>query len=159
MRIQERRQARKALDRRLRCVDTRPLTPPAVGWLRAVRDALGISTRQLGRMMGVSAPTIVDLEASERAGTAQLNTLRRAADAMGCDLVYAFVPRAGTLDDLVLLRATAVARRELDRVDATMRLEDQAVGAEQLSIAVSELADELRDDRSIWDSEPSAHRP
>ena len=150
MHPKERQQARKVLDLRSIGVNPQALAPPPTGWVRAVRDALGITTRQLAAMIGVSAPTVVDLEASERAGTVQLNTLRRAADSMGCDLVYALVPRSGSLDDVVLARARAVALREMSRVNVTMALEGQAVEPEQLAQAVSELADELRDSRSLW---------
>src|SRR3974390_577604 len=65
---------------------------PPKGWLRAVRDALGMTTKQLGQRLGVSQPRIVELEQSEVNGTVTLNTLQRAAEALGCRLVYALGP-------------------------------------------------------------------
>jgi predicted DNA-binding mobile mystery protein A len=94
--------------------------------------------------------SVTDLEESERAGSAQLATLRRAADAMDCDLVYAFVPRA-SLEDTVRRQALRVARRELARVDTTMRLEDQALPNEEAETRVAEFAESLLDDRALWD--------
>lgn len=94
--------------------------------------------------------SVTDLEESERAGSAQLATLRRAADAMNCDLVYAFVPRE-SLDDTVRRQALQVARRELARIDTTMRLEGQALSNEATEARIAEFADSLLDDRALWD--------
>ncbi len=150
MRRDQRRQARQALDRRLGSIDSDALAPPSAGWVRSVRDALGLSTRQLGIRLGVAAMSVTDLEESERAGSAQLATLRRAADAMNCDLVYAFVPRA-SLHDTVRRQALQVARRELARIDTTMRLEDQALSDEETEARITEFAESLLDDRALWD--------
>lgn len=153
MRREQRRQARQVLDRRLGTINTDLLGAPPAGWVRAVRDALGLSTRQLGSRLGVTAMAVTNLEASERAGTAQLATLRRAADALDCDLVYAFVPRT-SLDETVRRRATDVARREVARVDRTMLLEGQAIDADTLEAHVAAFAERLVDDRTLWDSRP-----
>lgn len=150
MRRDQRRQARRALDRRLGAIDSNVLVPPSAGWVRAIRDALGLSTRQLGERLGVAAMSVTDLEESERAGRAQLATLRRAADAMDCDLVYAFVPRT-SLEDTVRRQALRAARRELSRVDTTMRLEGQALPSEEAEARVAEFAESLLDDRALWD--------
>ena len=73
---------------------------PRGGWVRAVRDALGMNTRQLAQRLGVTHNAVVDLERSEVAGVAKLEALRRADEALDCDLVYALVPRT-TLEDTV----------------------------------------------------------
>src|ERR1700722_10624100 len=81
------------LDKRFTAL--RPLTKsarPPKGWLRAIRDALGMTTAQFGRRLGVSQPRIVELEQSEVTGGVTLHTLQRAAEALGCRLVYALVP-------------------------------------------------------------------
>ncbi len=150
MRRNQRRQGRQALDRRLGAIDSTVLAPPSAGWVRAIRDALGLSARQLGKRLGVAAMSVTDLEESERAGSAQLATLRRAADAMDCDLVYAFVPRV-SLEDTVRHQALRVARRELARVQTTMRLEDQALPSEEAESRVAQFAESLLDDRALWD--------
>lgn len=99
---------------------------PPKGWLRAVRDALGMTTAQLARRLGVSQPRIVELEQAEVSGSVTLNSLRRAADALGCRLVYTLVPDR-PLSEVVNDRARLVAETHLDSVRHTMRLEDQAV--------------------------------
>jgi predicted DNA-binding mobile mystery protein A len=99
---------------------------PPKGWLRAVRDALGMTTKQFAKRLGVSQPRIVELEQSEASGTVTLNTLQRAAEALGCRLVYALVPEK-PLADTVRERADLVARQRQAAVEQTMRLEDQSV--------------------------------
>src|SRR5271156_7078401 len=83
---------------------------PPKGWLRAVRDALGMTTAQFARRLGVSQPRIVELEQSEASGGVTLNTLQRAAEALGCRLVYALVPEQ-PLAETVRERAELVAEQ------------------------------------------------
>src|ERR1700685_3160068 len=69
-----------------------PARPPR-GWGRAIRPALGMSTTVLAPRLGTTAGAVTRLEQSEAANRIRLDTLRRAADALGCDLVYLLVPR------------------------------------------------------------------
>ena len=105
---------------------------PPKGWLRAVRDALGMTTQQLANRMGVSQPRIVELEQSEASGGVTLHTLQRAAEALGCRLVYALVPDK-PLADTVRERADLIAARQAKAVEHTMRLEDQSVRGKRAS--------------------------
>jgi predicted DNA-binding mobile mystery protein A len=122
----------KALD--LSIVDTAAKglagTPPRPlsGWVRAVRDALGMTRGQLAQRMGISVETVATLERSEARSTITLASLERLAAGLGGRLVYAIVPPEGsTFEQLVQERALAVARARLERVAHSMALEDQAV--------------------------------
>jgi transcriptional regulator with XRE-family HTH domain len=64
--------------------------------------------------MGVTQSTVADLEASEVHGTIRLDTLRRAADALDCDVAYFLIPRT-SLDEMVVSQARRKARRHLRR--------------------------------------------
>src|SRR5882672_7341961 len=99
---------------------------PTKGWLRAVRDALGMTQAQFARRLGVSQPRIIELEQSEVGGSVTLNTLQRAAEALGCRLVYALIPEK-PLAETVRERAEIISERQLKAVEQTMRLEDQSV--------------------------------
>lgn len=103
---------------------------PPRGWLRAIRDALGMTTAQFGKRLGVSQPRIVELEQSEVSGSVTLNTLQRAAEALGCRVVYAIVPDR-PLADTVRERADVVASRLTAAVAQSMRLEDQEVTSKE----------------------------
>src|SRR5262245_3319142 len=81
------------IDRKLKRF--RPLadaTRPAKGWVRAIRDGMGMTAKQLGKRMGVSQPRITALEKAEATGSITLESLERAAEALGCRVVYALVP-------------------------------------------------------------------
>jgi predicted DNA-binding mobile mystery protein A len=107
----------------------RPLSEtqrPPKGWLRAIRDALGMTTAQLARRLGVSQPRIVELEKSEVSGSVTLHTLQRGAEALNCRLVYALVPEK-PLAETVRDRADLLAEHQLAAVEHTMRLENQSV--------------------------------
>jgi predicted DNA-binding mobile mystery protein A len=123
--------------------------PPARGWIRAVREALGMSTAQLGKRMGVQQPSIVGLEHSEEKGTIELATLRRAAEALDCTLVYALLPNE-PLATTVRARARVFLRRRRQPVEHTMLLEDQRV---KDSVTDAQIEEALRDinPRLFWD--------
>ncbi|HRJ71508.1 MAG TPA: mobile mystery protein A [Terrimicrobiaceae bacterium] len=99
---------------------------PSGGWIRAIRTSVGLTRLALSRILGVKSATIADLERSEAQGTITLKSLRKAAAAMDCDVVYALVPRT-TLSGFLEERAQEKARAILARTSHTMALEDQAV--------------------------------
>jgi len=117
-----------------------------------MRDALGMTTTDLGRRLGVSAAAVTQFERSELHDRIRLETLRRAAEAMDCTLVYAFVPRE-PLEDMVQRRAHDLAHQRLAPIAHTMRLEDQAVTPERLDELVDELASQLINSRELWRKE------
>jgi predicted DNA-binding mobile mystery protein A len=98
---------------------------PPIGWIQTIRTALGMTTRQLAARVGVTQSTLAELEKSEAADKITLHSLRRAADAMDCDLQYVFVPR-NSLKKRIENQAEAIACRHVSSVLHTMRLEDQA---------------------------------
>lgn len=123
--------ARRSLEKRLAPLRDMNLTPPPRGWLRAIREALGMTMEQLARRIGVAQPRIIALEKAEVEGSVSLRTLRDAAEAMGCTVVYAIVPQR-PLNEMLRARAAQRAEQELARISHTMRLENQAVVAADL---------------------------
>jgi predicted DNA-binding mobile mystery protein A len=103
------------------------LAPPSRGWIRAVRDALGMSGRQLACRLGLTQQSVARMEKNEGAGALTIKTLRRVAEGLDCVLVYGIVPRE-SLEKMVHDRARLIARKRMERVDQTMRLEDQELG-------------------------------
>ncbi|MEX1198315.1 MAG: mobile mystery protein A [Pseudohongiellaceae bacterium] len=130
MRPSDRAQARKQLDKRLDALrSSDALARPPRGWIKAIREALGMTTAQFAGRMGFSQPRAVEVERGEKEGAITLDTLERAAHALDCKLVYAFVPRK-PLQELVLERARRVARRRLSVTGHHMVLEAQSVSHE-----------------------------
>ncbi len=127
MRAQERASARKQLDKRLnilRNVDV--LARPPRGWIKAIREALGMTSAQLSNRLGVSQPRVLGIEKAEASGSITLESLERAARALDCRLVYAIVPRK-PLELLVEDRARTLAKKRLRATSHSMALEDQRV--------------------------------
>lgn len=144
--------ARRQLDARLETL--RPLAGeprPPRGWIRAIRDALGMSTTELAKRMRVAQTRVSSIERAEADGTIKLDTLRRAADALDCDLVYFLVPRT-SLDSAVQTQARRKAAASLRHVAHNMRLEDQAVDVKD---QIDDLAAELVDRRGLWTDAPT----
>lgn len=123
------------------------LPRPPRGWVRAVREALGMSAAALAARLGTTPGAVTRLEQSEAADRIRLDTLRRAADALGCDLVYLLVPRR-PLTEVVRDRARELAHRQVAAVEQTMRLEDQATG--QTSQLEDQLARQLLERGGLW---------
>jgi predicted DNA-binding mobile mystery protein A len=101
---------------------------PARGWLRAIREAMGISARELAQITGTSRQLPLQLEKAEADDTITLKSLRKLAAALDCELVYALVPRQGTMQGLLESRARAQATQRVLQVEHSMALEDQASG-------------------------------
>lgn len=146
--------ARKHLDKALIPFREALAQPrPPKGWVRAIRDALGMTSRQLAARMGLSQSTITAMERGEEAETVSLKTLRQAAEALDCQLVYAIVPNA-TLNETVRMRARALAQEHLARIHHTMRLENQALRDGELSAELDRLTASILVGRAgrLWES-------
>lgn len=124
---------------------------PSGGWIRAVRTSLGMSVRQMAERIGITQQSAARLEKNEINDAITLKSLRKAAEALDCRLVYAFVPNEGSLQDIVRKRALTKARDIVDPVDHSMMLEAQGVGDRKEKTA--QIADELVRNPaiSLWD--------
>jgi predicted DNA-binding mobile mystery protein A len=124
---------------------------PSGGWLRAIRQALGMTTRQLANSVGVTQAAVADAERTEAKGDITLATLRRYANAMDCELAYALVPRR-PLEAVVKDRAEQLARDQVLRVRHSMSLENQVTGKDHLEREVASLRKQLLEGRRsrLW---------
>lgn len=119
----------KQLSRSLAAFEkSKTVTRPKRGWLRAVREALGLKLNDVGRIAKTTRQLILYYEKSESADRISLGSLRRIADAMDCELVYAIVPKSGTLAQLAERKARDEATQRVLSVEHSMALENQAVG-------------------------------
>jgi len=107
---------------------TASISRPPKGWVRAIREAIGVSSGELAQRMGTSRQLWLQQEKAEAEGRITLRSLRTLASALDCDLVYALVPRVGSMQELIENRARSQAKRNVLGVEHSMALEDQAVG-------------------------------
>ncbi len=111
MRSELRRRARREMEDEMRVFRSKEVRRAQWGWLRGVRQAVGLPVAEMARRMKVCESEVFRLEVAEAEHSITLKKLRAGAQALGCELVYAVVPRAGTLEDL----ATEVERERLRR--------------------------------------------
>src|SRR5688572_20191823 len=126
---------------------------PNGGWIKAVREALGMTKAQLAQRVHLSPSTVNTLERSEARGTITLESLEKLARGMDCRVVYAIVPNQGqTIEQVVRERAELVARRQHARVAHTTRLEAQGLDDKQDRRQLKRMVDALLagSKRALW---------
>jgi predicted DNA-binding mobile mystery protein A len=113
-----------------------------------------MSAGQLARRLEITPQAVLRLEAAELEGGIRLSSLRRVAEALNCEVVYAFVPNT-TLEDAVQHQARRVVSSELARVDQTMLLEAQRVEGDAAADLLNERAAAVIDTRRLWEDDHS----
>ena len=149
-------QQRKHLDDLIKALaQAGTVARPRLGWLKAIRESLGLSSRQLATLLGTNNAAVLRLEERETKGTATMEAIERAAKAMGCRLTYGVIPidAADTLEKIVDKKAHAAAARILKPVAHSMKLEKQGVGGSAEVAQMETLAQELkaRLDPALWE--------
>jgi predicted DNA-binding mobile mystery protein A len=118
------------------------ITAPSKGWIRAIRDALAMTAKQLAKRLDVAQQAVARIEKEELAGSVTIKTMRRIAECLDCVFVYGFVPRT-SLEETVARQAKKVAAYRLAQASQTMNLENQALSRRENEQAFSDLVDEL----------------
>ena len=126
---------------------------PPIGWIKAIRTAIGMSMPQLGNKLNVSKQGILDIEKREKEGSITIKSLKEIARALDMQLVYGFVPNDGSLDALIEKRATELATKIVLRTSNTMKLEDQGNTNKRIEKAIKERAEEINNEmpKILWD--------
>jgi len=127
---------------------------PKEGWIRSLRKALGMSSPQLAKRLNISRSQASQMERMEVEDRITLKQLRRVADSLGCDLVYALVPRK-SVDDMVRDRARLKAQQPVSKTDVQMRLERQQLSREKLQDQIRFETERLMREmpRDLWEDE------
>ena len=125
------------------------LATPKQGWIRTIRNALGMTADDLALRLGVSGTAVRLLEKSETNATIQLDSLQRVANALDCDVVVSLQPRI-PLSEMVQRQARMRAHELAQRVSVTMALEDQAVNSDFIHSKIESIYEELLNSRGLW---------
>lgn len=142
------------LDQKLKpFLKTKMALVPERGWINTIRNTLNMTMAQLGTKLNITRQGVRKIEESEAHGTITLNTLKEVATALELKLVYALVPKDGTIDDLIQVKAEKLARKIVLRTNQNMKLEDQGIGDEKLNDTINDLANEIKREvrKSLWD--------
>ena len=126
------------------------LSRPSRGWIKAMREAFGMTTAQLAERIGVSQPRVTFIEKAEADDSITLRTLRQMAEGMGCKLVYALVPEK-PLEDMLYARAMEVAHEAL--LSTNPKHENEPLDPRALKKERERLIEDLMrgDPRRLWD--------
>ena len=125
---------------------------PQQGWIKTLREALGLSAFQLAKMVGVERSRISRLEKAEPNGNLKLSSLKKIAQGLNMKFVYGFVPE-DSLDSMIRNRARGLALKRLQKLDNTMRLEKQSLSAEEKETALNDMIEKILIDnpKELWD--------
>lgn len=125
----------------------RDAQPPKQGWISAVRQALGMTAKQLAERVGLSQPRIAKMELNEN--NLKISTMKKIAEGLDCDFVYGFVPKS-SLQETINQQARKKAEAILSNVNTNMALEDQLADDPNI---LTDVADEMiaKNIKRIWD--------
>lgn len=142
------------LDKKLSVfMEAKSVVVPERGWVHTVRTTFNMTMDQLGKKLGITRQGVKRIEDSESNGSITLNSLKEVAHAMDLQLVYALVPKNGTIDGLIERKAHQLATKIILRTNQNMELEDQGIGGNKLEVAINELSAEIKRElrKSLWD--------
>lgn len=145
--------AREQLDKTMkRFKSLKTVAVPKKGWVRAIRDTLGMTGKQLAKRMNVNQQRVARIEQDEKLGKVTLNTMSSAAHALDCVFVYCVVP-VNSLEQTVRNQAKSAAKKRMNRSNQTMRLEKQELNENEKEKALESLIDDITNEmpKSLWD--------
>jgi len=143
--------ARRKLDEKfeqLKCLSS--VDKPMQGWTKAIRQALGLTTTQLAKRLGVKQPRVLAIEKDEN--NLNLGTLEKVAEALDCKLVYALVPKT-SLESMAYDQARKKAMKLLAKVSHNMALENQTPVYDKIEL--EDMVQELLNSSQarLWDED------
>jgi predicted DNA-binding mobile mystery protein A len=126
---------------------------PSKGWINTFRNALKMSLRQLGNRLNISPQSVKEIEERESNGTITLKSLRDVANAMDLQLIYGFVSKHESLEQMIEKRAKEIAKEIVSRTNNTMTLEDQQNSIERIEQAIEQKTAEIKYEmpKYLWD--------
>ena len=127
--------------------------PPPTGWIYAIRYALNMSLKQLGKRMSITPQSVKEIQDREKNGTISIKVLRQVATALKMKFVYGFIPIDQTLSGMIEKRANEVAEEIVTRTSIHMNLEDQGLSEKQIQRAIERKVKEMKEQvpKMLWD--------
>lgn len=142
------------LDKKLKpFAETAKVIVPEQGWINNIRVSLNMTLEQLGNKLNITRQGAKKIEVSESLGTISLKSMKEIGEVLNMQFVYGFVPKNGSIEDLINHKAEELAKKIVLRTSQNMKLEDQGNTDEQIKRAISDLASELKREmnKALWD--------
>jgi predicted DNA-binding mobile mystery protein A len=129
------------------------LIMPNKGWINTIRTTLNMTMAQLGTRLKITRQGVRSIEESETKGSISINSLKEVGMALDLKFVYGFVPKDGTIDNLINIKAEKLAKKIVLRTNQNMKLEDQGIGEMKIKETIEDLANEIKREmkKSLWD--------
>jgi predicted DNA-binding mobile mystery protein A len=142
------------LDQKLKpFLKTETVLVPDKGWINTIRTTLNMTMAQLGTKLNMTRQGVNKIEESEAKGTISINSLKEIGEVLDLKFVYGFVPKNGTIDNLIEIKAEKLARKIVLRTNQNMKLEDQGISNEKILQSIQDLTIEIKREmrKSLWD--------
>lgn len=140
-------------DKMLALSEAGGVIPPPTGWIYALRYALNMSLKQLGKRMSITPQSVKEMQDREKNGTISIRVLRQVAAALKMKFVYGFIPMEQTISGMIEKRAIEVAEEIVTRTSIHMNLEDQGLSEKQIQRAIERKVKEMKEQvpKMLWD--------
>jgi predicted DNA-binding mobile mystery protein A len=126
---------------------------PQKGWINTIRTTLNMTRDQLGNKLDLTKGAIQKIEEREATGQITINKLKDVGNALNMKFIYGFIPKDGTIESLINLKAEKLARKIVLRTNQNMKLEDQGISEDKIEHSINDLANEIKREmrKSLWD--------
>ncbi len=122
------------------------------GWIKGIREALGMTSRQLSQKVGIDQSRISRLENAEKSGNLKLSSLEKIAKGLNMKFVYGFVSET-SLEQMVKEQAKKIVLKRLKNLNNTMRLEKQELSSQEQEKALNDMIEKIliEQPKDFWD--------
>jgi len=126
---------------------------PDNGWVNAIRVSIKMSLRQLGERLHITPQGVRDLEKREKDGAITINTLKEVGRVLDMDLVYGFISRHNSLEDMIEERAREIAEEVVLKTRQTMQLDNTRKSDNDINKAIQQKTYEISSKMpsNLWD--------
>jgi predicted DNA-binding mobile mystery protein A len=142
------------LDRKLRnYIEIKDIEVPSEGWIYSIRTGINMSLKQLGMRLGITSQSVKEIETREADSKITLEKLKEVAEALNLNFVYGFVPKDGSLEKMITIKAKEIAKNIVLKTSHNMLLEEQQNSPERISKALEDRTRKIVDEvpRYLWD--------
>jgi predicted DNA-binding mobile mystery protein A len=124
---------------------------PEHGWIKLIREALAMSTYELAQRTGIDQSRISRIENAEVNGDFKLSSMKKIAEGLNMKFVYGFIPKE-SLEEMTRQQARKIALKRMDKVNHTMRLEDQELDNKDKEKALEDMIQKILIDqpKDFW---------
>ncbi len=142
------------LDRMIKpIVEAGDFAMPERGWINLIRNTINISEEQFSDRLKLNRGGIFSLERSEKDGSISIDTLSEVAEALEMKLIYAIIPKDGTLDQFISRKAKTLATQIVLDSDPTIKIDRNGEYAEDVVESIESLATDIKRElrKSLWE--------